>query len=399
MRARSFTLWTTAALMGCAPVIADQDKDGGTAASTAVEGNDNDASEAVPDEADPSDDTGAADDTEVEAAEPPMLEWVGPQDGTNAGGQLLTLRGERLAAADSVLICGLEGHIEDSEGDRIRVWTPAIDTEGSCDIEVYTPDGSALLIDAFTYWTDATGQAVAFVSWATVEYANPDHWSGPVVDEVRAKAAIVDPTDLALSDLYVDTVREGCVRTDGDAREDGWAELGGQESGAATLRVDDADHGLPFNGELGIYANALDIGTASTAPLGLKVDEAGVWPAIEVDTAAALPDVFEVTVPDVHGYAPPMVSARDFEVRWTGQSADYVGVDLWDLQSDRRVRCLFEDDGAHSIPESLLRDFGATWTQLLLTRYSVDAVEVPFNRGEVRVQAGTGISGAVYLTP
>ena len=139
MRARSFTLWTTAALMGCAPVIADQDKDGGTAASTAVEGNDNDASEAVPDEADPSDDTGAADDTEVEAAEPPMLEWVGPQDGTNAGGQLLTLRGERLAAADSVLICGLEGHIEDSEGDRIRVWTPAIDTEGSCDIEVYTP--------------------------------------------------------------------------------------------------------------------------------------------------------------------------------------------------------------------------------------------------------------------
>ena len=70
---------------------------------------------------------------------------------------------------------------------------------------------------------------------------------------------------------------------------------------------------------------------------------------------------------------------------------------MWDLTSDRRLRCLLDDDGAHRVDSELFAGFGST-VEIQLTRYRTQRATVPFNRGDVQVQAGYAVVGAAYLT-
>jgi len=391
----------TGLMAGCAPsVVADQSADPGTVSVDSTLDQGDLAS------ADDTDD-GAASEGSGESGLPddapdlgpvPTLERMAPLDGTTAGGQFVVLHGTDLAAVTAVRICGAPATLDSVDDTRITAWTPE-GVSGACDVVVENDAGEAVLDEDWMYWDDASGRTVAAASWTTAVFANPAHWGGPVVDEIRAHMAVVPAQELVLSDLYA-VGTDTCVRTDGESREDGWSAFSGIDSGAAGILLDGEETELGFVHDMGIYHETfgIELLPGGAVELGIIADANALSPALLVETEAALPAELQVTVPDVHGAAPPAVSSRAYDVAWTGSGSGYVGIDLWDLQSERRLRCVAADDGAFTVPAELLADFGSTWTQLLVTRYAVDAVEVPHNRGLVQVQVGRGVVGAVWMS-
>ncbi len=402
MRAVMFGL-VAGVLGACAPGVVEQKTSSPTVdfgSQLDVEGESDEDTTDSP-AADAGDSASTEEDDESEAVveyKAPVLDSISPRDGTTAGGQMVVLRGEFLDTIETVSICGQPAIVESVDAEHVTAWTPE-GTAGTCDVQVSTAGGEGALMESFTYWPDAEGLTVAAVSWTSAIYANPNHWAEPPTNELRAHLAVVPAQELELTELYTRDM-DTCIRTDGETREDGWADWGGQQVGEAVVHLDDEELPLTFEPNIDAYTETIELAgsTSIATPVGAAFSESELSPALDLVSGAVTPQSFEVVTPDLHASAVPTADADAFDVAWTGGSADFVGIDLWDLQSDRRIRCLAYDDGRFTVPASLLRDFGSTWTQLLVTRYETDAVPTTHNRGLVQVQAGYGVIGPVYLS-
>lgn len=390
-RSSVFLLATLGSLAGCfSRLDVEPADDAPGAAGAAGEVEDGDEGAGVDD---------AEEDGGVEDA-PQVLEVAAvlPDAGSTAGGETVRITGGPFDDSAAVFLCGEPASVLSVAADRIEFEAPALD-RGVCDVEVETDAGAGVLASGWTVWPDATGETVAMASWAVQETANPDHWAVAPDDITRVDVALTSDPRADLVDIYADGL-DRCVRTDGDSRLDAWADVAGVAAGDAVDVQTDTRWSIGWQADLGFYQEMLPATAyaAGQAP-AWHFDGSADGPAFDLDGAPAAPAAFRVTTPDVHGVAPPVQRASAFDVRWSGAGQDYVGIDLWDLATDRRLRCAVQDDGVFRIPASLLSDFGATWVELVVTRYAVADGVAPVTGGTVQAQVGYGLSGAVWMVP
>jgi hypothetical protein len=78
---------------------------------------------------------------------PPRVDTVSPASGSNAGGNLLTVRGADFSEGCEVTICGLPASVEVKSSEELAVKTPAVARDGLVDLRVQNRDGQIHLAE------------------------------------------------------------------------------------------------------------------------------------------------------------------------------------------------------------------------------------------------------------
>ena len=78
---------------------------------------------------------------------PPRVDTVSPAVGSNAGGNLLTVRGADFSDGCEVTICGLPAGVEVKSSEELAVKTPAVARDGLVDLRVQNRDGQIHLAE------------------------------------------------------------------------------------------------------------------------------------------------------------------------------------------------------------------------------------------------------------
>jgi IPT/TIG domain-containing protein len=78
---------------------------------------------------------------------PPRVDTVSPASGSNAGGNILTVRGADFSEGCEVTICGLPASVEVKSSSELEVKTPAVARDGLVDLRVQNRDGQIHLAE------------------------------------------------------------------------------------------------------------------------------------------------------------------------------------------------------------------------------------------------------------
>ena len=109
------------------------------------------------------------------AAAPPAISDVSPAIGGYAGGELISISGERFRVDDQpprVFIGGAEAALRSADNERLVVESPATDWRGPTDLTVLRSDGRAVTLrDAFSY--DELRRVALVSGWNTVTWLGP----------------------------------------------------------------------------------------------------------------------------------------------------------------------------------------------------------------------------------
>ena len=322
-----------------------------------------------------------------------VLEAIEPAHGSTDGGRELILTGEGLSADATVFFGESSTTVSSLDDEGAVVVHPASDATGLVDVRVEQETGEATLPEAFTYWQDATDQAIATVSWIHFVDGGTAWWGD---SHVQAEAHLFDPADLSPADFWVDEVGSctlsGPEATAVEGPETVTIALG--DGQALSLEADGA-------GSWSTRAEAPEDYVVG-ATLAVEVEEAH-YPALGASELREAPPVFTSMTPDLVWWGSGSINADDPTIQWYGSSGDLVYIELQDLDSGDTVRCLSEDDGAFTIPDGALEAFEweeGWWSTsvelwVMVATLRADATIQDFDSGELRSLMGYGVAGLV----
>jgi len=322
-----------------------------------------------------------------------FLDAVEPAHGSTTGGRELKLVGDGLSAEATVFFGDASTTVSALTDDGALVVHPASSTTGLVDVRVEQGAGEATLPEAFTYWQDATDQAIASVAWIHV-VEDGSAWTDGA--QLWAEAHLFEPADLSPAHFWADET-DGCALSGPDtAAVDGpdtvtVGVVGGQE---LTLESDGA-------GSWSARAEATDEYVVG-ATLEVSVDAAH-YPALSAAELREAPPIFTAMTPDLVWWGSGSVYAEDPTIQWYGSSGDLVLIVLQDPDSGDTVRCLSEDDGSFTIPDGALEAFeweDGWWDSsvtlwIMVATLRADATVQDFDTGELRGLMGYGVAGLV----
>ncbi len=322
----------------------------------------------------------------------PGVSSVDPAHGSTAGGRVVRLSGAHLDPGARVYFGAAEATVQNRGDTVLDVVVPAAaGGAGVVDVRVETDAGADTAAGAFTYWQDASGQAVVHVRGRVLELRAD---TGTTTD-FYALGAHTSPVDAWLTDLQA--AQGACAASfpaDADLLDGPSALVLEGGAGRFDLTWDAGDRVHTHDDSV------TSVDDLKAAALRVSAPSGGAWPAFEAPAALGFPSYVRLFSPDPNSPG-SHVDRDNLQVTWTATDADRVMVGLQDAVTGNVLVCATRNTGAFAVPDSIFDSFepyaSEWWTdyyvvQFTLVAYRDTATTLPFNNGELRAQGGIGYS-------
>jgi hypothetical protein len=307
-------------------------------------------------------------DTDTDPGDP-RITAISPEDGSTAGGSVVTIAGSGFTASTRVWFGADEADVTHVSGTALTVESPA-HARGPVDVSVGVSDGTDSLDSAFTYWTDASGDTELVVLWGYLASYDGSGYA-------YGLAYPTEPAPFSFYELW-GTGLDVCD-DDGDVTTATWGDQ---------LVVTDEDGGrytLAEDGGSYTYAGTTS-GTEYSAgtSYGISGPTSSSTPAFALDPFFVAPAAFTVTSPAIAHDYDFYFSGTDLDVAWSGSAGDFVLVWMLGQDSGSSLYCVARDDGDFTVDSRYMSRFDLyEFVQLSVARFRVSESVLPHDNGVV----------------
>jgi len=328
----------------------------------------------------------------------PVLESVWPPYGTDAGGTELTLTGQGFVEPLEVYVGTGRATVRSVEPGTVVVESPAASSEGAVTINLATDAGSTQLVDAYTYWPDATGLASASGELVWFDVVG-DYWGeGGPADYGRATLRFTQGWDFRFY-YYWAPALDTCTRITNGVKEYEYVPVYDNidpRGGTATLRADSTAVDLPYNSTEGRFL-AYDMPAEQYAggeSYDLELKDTPGLPEILIPDAFTAPAPFVLDEPVLDVPEPlPMTADQHFGWNTDAETGDAVIIQVGMLTAagdafEEELYCVSRDVGSFTLPEEMWTRWARDrYVNVLVGRYRTGNELVPWNDGRMEVAA------------
>ncbi len=293
---------------------------------------------------------------------------ISPADGSTAGGTEVTISGSGFNADTRVWFGSTEADIRDQESDKLVVDAPA-HARGEVDVSVGEGSTADTEADAFTFWTDASGQVEAVVLWSYLEdYLGDGQVYGLAYPTVRGDFAFYELWGANLDTC--DGVSPIETTTWGDD--------------VYVLDEDGGTYTLALEGSGYSYSDSSGAAYGGVESFGFGGPFSSAGPAFELAPFFDTPNAFDVTRPDLSAGDDSFYSGFNLDVAWSGAGGDFMLVWMVGLDSNEYLYCIAEDDGSFAVDSSYVSRFEyGEYVQLSVARFRTSEATLPHDNGRV----------------
>lgn len=327
------------------------------------------------------------------------IKSVEPSYGSNAGGTEIGIEVVLSGESPKVFIGQKEATIDRVEGDTVYVLTPDTKREGLTPIIVETTDELCIVDDEFRLFEDGQGLVGAYGVFEWHDFQGGYWVDGDSVG--GAEFSFIHPIEVNYADNWGEALDE-CVSNFSPSQVPKLTKY--QPEGPAQLNGPNSTLAFGWEVKRSQYEGNLAPGdfessaTYSLQPIFSDSD----WPRVEIQGFIETPSPISISKPVVDEESLNYITGTSLTLKWDGSlNGDYVIARIWRVvneNSQEEVRCLLNDDGAHTINASVWSDwsFQNQYLAIELGRVKVSRAILPYDLSESGVVGIHWTHGAVW---